>query len=393
MDIIEQCYKKSVELLLRNSNKYGLMASSLNEKSIERRYINIFGRDSCISSLGMIASKNKKLINIAKKSINSLSRHQSKLGQIPYSINPYKKEVSFYYMGDKDSTLWWLIAIDFYNKNSGDKKLYKKLRPRIDKALNWLFYQDQNNCGLIEQCESADWADLMPSNGNVLYTNILWLKVLELYGFKKDKKMAYEGINILFSPHEKNKSSVFLQKDIYRVKLLNYLRKHTKKRPYYLNYVNMFYGNERCDVFGNVLSIIFGVAKKEKVEKILNYLIKEKANKPRPISALFPNIEKTDYDWADYLKHRKLNYPYQYHNGGSWPFLGAFWVIALHKAGKINLAREELKKVAEANSINSWQFNEWFHGETGKPMGMNGQSWNAGTFLLAYHYLKNKIKI
>jgi hypothetical protein len=43
------------------------------------------------------------------------------------------------------------------------------------------------------------------------------------------------------------------------------------------------------------------------------------------------------------------------------------------------------------NSVNNWQFNEWFHGLTGEPMGMPGQSWNAASFLLAAMSLKDKV--
>jgi glycogen debranching enzyme len=390
---IEQCYQKSVELLFKNTNQYGLMAASLSEKAKDRRYVNIFGRDACICSLGMVASGDKRLIEIAKKSLLILVKYQSKLGQIPYSVNPAQKEVLFYYMGDKDSTLWWLIAVDFYNKHSGDKKLKKKLEINVKKALSWLLYQDQNNCGLLEQCEASDWADLMPSNGNVLYSNVLWYKVLEIYKFENEKKLANEGLNNLFFPFEADTNLNFFKKDSYRIKILDYLKTYTKKRPYYLNYISMFHGNERCDVFGNSLAILLGIADRKRSNNIINNIIKNKANKIYPIRVLFPIIEKSDPDYREYLNHRKLNIPYGYHNGGIWPFVGGFWVMALKKAGREKLAWQELVKLAEANKANDWQFNEYFHGVIGKPMGMPGQSWNAGTFLLAYHYLKGNIKL
>ena len=92
-------------------------------------------------------------------------------------------------------------------------------------------------------------------------------------------------------------------------------------------------------------------------------------------------------------RDRCLNKPDQYHNGGIWPFIGSFWAMALHKTGKKELALQELARVAELNKINKWEFNEWFHGKTGEPMGMPGQSWNASTFILAYHYLKGEVEM
>jgi hypothetical protein len=67
-----------------------------------------------------------------------------------------------------------------------------------------------------------------------------------------------------------------------------------------------------------------------------------------------------------------------------WPFIGGFWVCALAQAGESALARTELRKLARANALGGWAFNEWLHGRTQRPCGMPGQSWNAATYLLAY---------
>lgn len=45
----------------------------------------------------------------------------------------------------------------------------------------------------------------------------------------------------------------------------------------------------------------------------------------------------------------------------------------------------------DGHDKNGWQFNEWFHGKTGKSSGMTGQSWNAATFLLVQHAMNRKI--
>jgi glycogen debranching enzyme len=393
-NIIDECYQGSVKLLKKNTNQFGVMAASSNALARERKYVNIFGRDACICSLGMVASQDKKLIAAAKKSLLTLAKFQSNLGQIPYSVNPAKEEILFYYMGDKDSTLWWLIALKFYHKYSGDKKLHNNLKPKIKKALTWLFYQDQNNCGLIEQCEASDWADLMPSNGSVLYTNVLWYKVLELYQYKKEKELVKDGLNNLFLPFEANeKKSQFLKKDVYRMRLLRILQKKIKPKPYYLNYISSFYANDRCDAYGNILSVLFNVAGKKRSKTIINYLIRKKISKFYPIQVFFPPVQNKDSDWRDYFYHKKLNLPFRYHNGGIWPYVGGFWVIALAKQRKEKMALKELEKLAFANKVNNWEFNEWFNGKTGKPMGLKGQSWNAGTFLLAFHYLRGDIKL
>jgi glycogen debranching enzyme len=93
------------------------------------------------------------------------------------------------------------------------------------------------------------------------------------------------------------------------------------------------------------------------------------------------------------MRRYKQNLPYQYHNGGIWPFVGGFWVMLLAKLGRKNLALKELERFAAMNKVNNWEFNEWFHGITGEPMGMTGQSWNAAMFVLAFHALRDNIHL
>ena len=81
----------------------------------------------------------------------------------------------------------------------------------------------------------------------------------------------------------------------------------------------------------------------------------------------------------------------QYHNGGSWPFIGGFWVLALASVGQYDQALKELEKLAHANYVNNWAFHEWFHGQSGEPSGMLGQSWNAAMFLLARYGLEKRV--
>lgn len=97
--------------------------------------------------------------------------------------------------------------------------------------------------------------------------------------------------------------------------------------------------------------------------------------------------------WRPYMNRHKQNVPHQYHNGGIWPYAGGFWVLLLSKLRRKKPAWTELGKLAEANRVNNWNFNEWFHGRTGEPMGMGGQSWNAAMFLLAYHTLHDTINL
>ncbi|KKR91870.1 MAG: hypothetical protein UU95_C0014G0003 [Parcubacteria group bacterium GW2011_GWC2_42_12] len=390
--IIEECYKKSIILLLNNSNDYGLLASAPSDRAKQRNYLSIFARDASICAMGMVASKNLKLIAIAEKSLKNLAAYQANNGQIPNYIKPETKTTDFWYLGCIDATLWWLIAIKFFDRYSTKKSLLKnRLKQNIAKAISWLEAQEHQKFYLLEQNEASDWADIMPRSGYVLYSNVLWFWVKKLYKLKTINKTK-KNFNFLFYPWQKIPLSYF--KETRRAKkLINYIKNGHNKLPHYLSFVNYSFWGKETDVYANLLACLLDLPDKKLQAKIADCLQKEKNNSPLPIKTCFHPIKQNDKLWRPYMLEHKQNHPEQYHNGGIWPFISCLWPMLIHKNGGQNKAWQELKKVALANKLNNWEFNEWLHGQTGKPLGMAGQSWNAGMFLLAYHYLNNQIKI
>jgi glycogen debranching enzyme len=113
-------------------------------------------------------------------------------------------------------------------------------------------------------------------------------------------------------------------------------------------------------------------------------------NDPAPVRNVYPPIHAGDPEWRDYFTVNLLNLPNHYHNGGIWPFIGGLWVRYLHKLQMPELARRELVKLARlcALGVNQeWEFNEWCHGVTGRPMGKAYQAWSAASFIRACHDL------
>jgi GH15 family glucan-1,4-alpha-glucosidase len=399
--LIEQCYQKSIELLHKNSDQYGILASGVSQLAKDKNYRQLFGRDTSICALGLVSTKDKKNLKLAKTSLLSLAHLQSSKGQIPYSYNFKTRQSKYWSPGNLDSTLWWLIACLVYIRETKNKTFIKIISPKITKALTWLSYQDQNEDGLLEQGDGGDWADEMPNRGVVLYSNILWHKALSLItplsrvGELKlpTIKLVKSGINsLLWQPS--GKINIYLKKNFYIKKFISTATNLTQtKLPYFLNYFSHRQFGTRCDACGNILAILFGLASKKQSEQIIKYILNKKLNKPFPVVVYYPPIKKADSDWTGYMLHRNQNRPWYYQNGGIWPYVGGFWVMALNLSGNKKLAKQELEKLAQSNKLNNWEFNEFLHGKTGKPMGVKKQSWNAGTFILAYHCLKGGFTI
>lgn len=379
-ELILECYERSVGLLKKNSKPSGVIACAESEKAVDRNYASLFGRDAAICALGMAASKDRVLARNATEGLLTLARYQSPTGQIPKYVKPESGEVDFWYSGCIDSTLWWLIAVDFLSRDV--PTLGEELRSEVGRALNWLSCQEHQGLFLLQQNEASDWADIMPRSGFVLYSNALWYHVKTLYRIPTARETKYY-FNTIFSPF----GSQVPENRRARV-LVHYIRNEAKRSPFYLSFVNFTFWGEELDVFANTLSMLMGLAETSAAGRMVERLLGLRVNEPFPVRVVHAPIRKGSHLWRLYMQRYRQNFPYQYHNGGIWPFAGGFWVMLLSRLGRGKLAWSELAMVAQANALGGWRFSEWLHGKTGDPRGMAGQSWNAAMFVLAYHALR-----
>jgi len=384
-EVIEKCHQEALRLLHRNLTPDGILAATRTEKAESRRYDCIFGRDAAICTLAMVLSGDAKLVQAAKDSLLTLARHQAENGQIPKYVDIKRHEPDFWYVGCIDATLWWLVALNFIARHAPDTALEKKLKPHVRRAITWLQCQEHPRLHLLQQNEASDWADIMPRSGFVLYTNALWYYVKQRYGLARAKQTRYH-FNHLFHPFSHDVPGYR------RLQLLtHYARSKAKNRDLYLSFVNFSFWGEEGDVFGNLLAILFGLADAKQSRRILRALDKAAIGARHPVRVTCMPIRRTDSLWRAYMARHRQNFEHRYHNGGIWPFIGGFWVMTLALLGKRRLAARQLERLARVNAINGWEFNEWFHGKTGKPSGMAGQSWNAAMYLLALRALESNL--
>ncbi|GAB4477068.1 MAG: hypothetical protein OHK0044_23310 [Burkholderiaceae bacterium] len=372
---IAACAHEALRLLESNLTPQGILAARRSAAAQRRCYTRIFARDAGVCVLAMAGSGVAALEAGAIASVDALAQAQAANGQIPKYVDPAGKDADFWYLGCIDATLWWLIAADHLRRAGTVARGH--WQSNVERALRWIAAQEHQRFFLLQQNEASDWADIMPRSGFVLYTNALWYRVKTLFDLPHSDD-THHHFNHLFQPFRDDLP------EYRRARLLrHYARRGRRSRGLYLSFVNLSFAGDEGDVFGNVLAILCGLAGDARAHEVVRALLAAKASDPYPIRVVTEPIDAEHPHWRAYMARHGQNLPHQYHNGGIWPFVGGFWVIALARLGLNDLARAELAKLAHVNSLDDWRFTEWFHGKTLAPMGMAGQSWNAAAFLLA----------
>jgi glycogen debranching enzyme len=369
----EEAYNKAIIVLEHCARSFGFNASGLRGG-----YEGLWARDSMITSLGA-SSISKKFKDTFKKSLELLNKYQSSFGQIPNAVGDYnidrKSKITF---NTIDSTLWYIIGNFIYNKAYNDKTLLEKYQKNIDKAFLWLKYQDPNEDTLLVQQPTMDWQDAFPHKyGRVINTQALYYAALKMFG---QNKLAEHIKRIVNGNREK------------------YLSLYDEGLGYYLPWIWKNHDGNReqeewFDTLGNLLAIITGLATPKIALSIIDYVEKNKINKPYPCKAIYPPIKPRNKEWHSYFSKCLAKDPYNYLNAGVWPFIGAFYVVALVKVKDYKKAGRELNNLAQANKLGKereWEFNEWLSGKTAKARGIPFQAWSAGTFIYASECLKSK---
>lgn len=379
---IEACARASLELLERNLTPHGILAAARTEAAVARRYTRIFGRDAAICVMAMCGSGVPALERGAVASLDALAAQQAANGQIPKYVDPEGLDADFWYLGCIDATLWWLIAVDHVRRHGtvGASHWARE----VERAIAWLLAQEHQHFRLLQQNEASDWADIMPRSGYVLYTNALWFDVKRRFALGEAEATRHH-FNHLFNPFQRDLP------EYHRARLLQHYARRGRRDPgLYLSFVNLAVVGDEGDVFGNVLAIQAGLADEAMAHSIVHAIERARASEPYPLRVVLHPLSQQHALWRAYMGRHRQNLVHQYHNGGIWPFVGGFWIMALAKLGLHAAGWRELEKLARTNALGDWRFTEWFHGRTLAPMGMAGQSWNAAAFLLARRALQEE---
>ncbi|GAB1858665.1 hypothetical protein MHTCC0001_35050 [Flavobacteriaceae bacterium MHTCC 0001] len=402
--LIKEGYVKAIEALKKNITPLGFSACSIDDNvahGTDENYYSVWARDGAITVIGSLPlAHDEDIHNCQRQTLETLLEHISRNGQIPSNVRIKDNVPDYSGVGgicSIDSGIWVVIAFYEYVNVTKDIKFLRKYIDDIKETMRWLGAHDSNNDALLEIPEAGDWTDLFGRSYNILYDEILWYRsnvcfgrMLEMLG---DHEQAGEYIrwsqvikkeivqNFWPSTQQQLFQSVSFAEKQFTLGDTSYLIAQTT--PFDFSW--------RCDTLGNILAFLHGTVDSEKAHQTFKFMLGVGVNDPYPVANVYPVVSPGDPDWRPYYTVNLLNLPNHYHNGGIWPFVGGFWVKFVNKLGLKDVAVSELYKLALINKegINhEWEFTEWAHGTTGKPMGKAYQAWSAAQYISACHDLK-----
>lgn len=401
LELLETAYAKALEALRRNITPMGFSACSLTDNDVsgtDANYRSVWARDGAITVIGSLHLTDEDFRTCQRATLSTLLDHVSPTGQIPANVNIDTGVPDYSGVGgisSIDSGMWTMIACYEYVRATGDIGFLRERLGWLQSAMDWLSAHDSNNDALLEIPEAGDWTDLFGRSYNVLVDEVLWYRtnvafarLLELSGnldragdYMRWSQTIKRVIQERFWPTTSAPTPTTAATTMFTDRQLS-----VGDARYLLAQVTPFDFNWRCDVYGNILAFLFNVLDEERANIAFRFMWGVGINDPWPVKNLYPVVHSGDPDWRSYYTVNLLNLPHHYHNGGIWPFIGGQWVRFIQRLGYRRIAFAELVKLARLNQLGiyeEWEFNEWAHGETGRPMGKAYQAWSASEFLLA----------
>ncbi|MBX3736563.1 MAG: HAD hydrolase family protein [Candidatus Didemnitutus sp.] len=402
-ELLRTAYGRGLDALKRNITPLGFSACSLADNTVtgtDANYRSVWARDGAITIWSTLQVNDPEVRAAQVRTFETLLNAVSVHGQIPANVRIDTGEPDYSGVGNIasiDSGLWVIIALYNYAARTGDLSLLYRHADRLRDVMVWLAAHDANNDGLLEIPEAGDWTDLFGRSYNVLYDEVLWFRanvcygrILELMGqfdhaaayLRRSQKIRSRILEV-FWPTTNGSGETRPHRFADRQFALG-------DTQYLLAEITPFAFNWRCDPYGNILAFLMNVLDVERARTAFRFMWGVGVNQPWPVANLYPVVQAGDPDWRAYYTVNLLNLPHHYHNGGIWPFIGGMWVRFIQRLGFHEVACRELVRLAQVNQLGrdrEWEFNEWVHGQTGRPMGKAYQAWSAATFLHACHEL------
>ncbi len=359
-----------------------------------RNFRESWARDFSFASYGLLALKEFKVV---KDTLEAFLDHQTPEGQFPVKLHSMGMVTRFmhsllgreqpteipmrpkYLSGhgtiSLDGQCLMVIAAIHYSFQTEDHEFLKIHWDALEKAISWTERSVKDSTdGLLTQGAFADWADSIARNGRVLYTNVIYWKALQ----EMAEAAKHFELNDQISFYSKKAEQVAqaIQDHLWRPTLGYYAASDAL---------------DQLTSSGNLLAIAWGLSSTDQANSIMDALIITGMSSPVPTKVAYP-----PYPLHLIALENRLGGVANYHTDAAWLWIGAWHVIALARAGRIDEAHGILSRIAEV-IVRDQQVHE-VYGPNGKPLSSfwykseSPLSWNAGMVVYAYYVLEQFIK-
>lgn len=384
-------YHKAIALLHKVSTDNGFLASAENTSNYQR----VWARDGVICGLAALASADEKLIATFKSTLETLANNQHEIGTIPSNvlISNENNEVSYGGLaGRVDAVTWFIIGICQYAHHQNQPEFVQKYQTHIEKALQLLNAWEFNNKHLLYVPLSGNWADEYITDGYVLYDQLLRIWALKSYNHFAKSEIISQKIAEITNQVETNflpnsEGEKYHERAYNEVNFQDYLPCSFSPSGY----------KTQFDAFANALVVLLDIGNEESKTKILNHASKiASETKLGLVPAFWPPVFQEDEHWnllKNNCKYEFRNFPYEFHNGGSWSMVNGFVGLAFLFENQIDEATQLLEKINAANAVADYSFYENFNTTTQEPNGVAFCAWSAAASILLEQSLHHNFKL
>lgn len=384
-------YQKAIDLLLKVSTPFGFVASAEDTANYKR----IWARDGVICGLAALASGNKALIQTFEKTLETLAKNQHEFGTIPSNVLHHEENVEVSYgglAGRVDAVTWFIIGVCQFALHQKNTEIINKYESHIQKAIQLLNAWEFNNKHLLYVPLSGNWADEYITDGYVLYDQLLRLWALQLYNKCNPNQII-------------NAKCIAIKKQLETNFLPNAIEEKLHERAYNEFEFKEFYPcsfspsgyKKSFDALANSLAVLLNLGSQSQQNNVIDFSLQlQNQTTLGLLPAFWPPIFPNDSEWNllnNNCKYEFRNYPYEFHNGGSWAMVNGFFGLALCKHTKIQEAEQLLQNINNANAKENDAFYENFNTKTTAANGVPFCAWSAAAAILVHQNIYANFKL
>lgn len=360
----------AIALLRSLATPFGIRAS----RSEVANYAAIFARDAIMAGAAGLLADDEVITAGLLRTLEQLRQRQGPQGQIASNFRFEPDGSTFVSFGSLaprfDSATWYLVGVGLVCQAGLAR--YDDYQESVECVVALLEGIEYNGRHLLYVPAGGNWADEYPFDGYILYDQILRAWGLQLLGGltgNRSWREKAEQIGHLIATR-------YWPEGPWR---------YGGPRRFPVAAFSPVRVDEHIDLAACALLALSNVAP-DLGERTLDAMSTRFIDADRLPPAFSPVIEEVDADWpalARYHAHGFRNRPHEYHNGGIWPvWLGWLALAYARHARPTDAIALRMLTTRHVARLAHFDFEEYFHGETGEALGTPGMAYTATGFVL-----------